>query len=98
MKTIPAKQHNPQGLHKRYEVKRLPDPDEPHRDSDDKAVYFVLRVDHDGDDRDHIRACWAAALEFARRTRNRQMADDLRLLVAYHTGMLAAREVAEEIE
>jgi hypothetical protein len=91
MKDIPPQIMNEKGLHRRYDVKPLDGENDPN------AVYFVLRLDHQGSDRKHTQACRLAALEFARQTANKELADDLRSLVAYHAGMAAAREVGEDL-
>lgn len=93
MKAIPAKSQNEGGLHRRYVVTK--EDGVPRDDSDKDAVYFVLRLDHRGDDRAHIRACHTAALAFCDSCDNARMARELRELVAYHAGMLVAREIAE---
>lgn len=56
MSMLPTKEENPDGLHRRYEV-RMADG----TPTDPDAVYFVLRLDPGGDDPEHIRTCrWAA--------------------------------------
>lgn len=53
---LPSAADNPTGLHRRYIVTKADgtpcDPD---------AFYFVLRLDSGGDDKQHIKACRAAA-------------------------------------
>ncbi len=55
-----SEQQNPQGLHARYLVSKTSG--EP---VDENAVYFVLRLDSNGDDQQHIAACRAAARAYA---------------------------------
>ena len=98
MKEIPRRYDDTEGgLHLRYEVKPLSgeiDVDPP--DHEGKPQYFVLRLDHLGTDRQHIRACHAAALAYAKACGNERLERELRELVAYHAGMLVAREIAED--
>lgn len=61
MSAIPSQKNNPNGLHQRYEVKKLNG--EP---TDPMATYFVLRLDHFGRDGLHIRACREAAIAYAK--------------------------------
>lgn len=53
---IPTKAQNPLGLHQRYAITKADG-----AACDPQAVYFVLRLDNQGDDDAHIRACRAAA-------------------------------------
>jgi hypothetical protein len=71
---IPSKAENPNGLHHRYNVTKA---DGSPRDPN--AAYFVLRLDSGGSDPAHIKACRAAAREYARCAPGhlRQMADEL---------------------
>ena len=62
MDGIPTAQDNPKGLHQRYAVTRADG-----SPTDASAVYFVLRLDGRGDDKHHIAACQAAALEYVDR-------------------------------
>lgn len=55
---LPSAAQNPNGLHKRYEVKKLVG------ETDPNAVYFVLRLDNGGDDPAHVEACREAAFEY----------------------------------
>lgn len=79
-KPIPAKPQNPNGLHRRYEVRKADG-----SPVDPNAVYFVLRLDSDGTDPDHIQACRVAALAYSDQFpvghRLRRLADELRELV-----------------
>lgn len=88
MKDIPRKfDSTAGGLHQRYNVTKL------EGQTDSNAIYFVLRVDGFGGDQAHIRACQEAALRYAECCDNPRLASDLVSLVAYHRGILAAREV-----
>ena len=77
---IPTQTQNPNGLHQRYIVKKVDgspvDPD---------AVYFVLRIDGDGDDPIHIAACQNAINSYcdtlAANKHMPQLVDDLRAIV-----------------
>jgi len=60
MKKLPLESENPEGLHNRYIVKKVSG--EP---IDDKAEYFILRLDKYGDDPKHIAACRKAILTYA---------------------------------
>jgi hypothetical protein len=90
--TLPVQVLGADGLYKRYEVTHadgsLTDPD---------AIYFVLRLDAGGSDVEHIEACQDAALEFCRKIANKRLAAELKELVRYYRGMLAARQVAEDL-
>lgn len=101
MKEIPQRWRDSEGgLHLRYEVKPLSaeiDADSPHPKSDLKPQYFVLRLDHLANDRQHIQASHVAALAYAKACGNDRLAKELRELVAYHAGMLVAREIAEDL-
>jgi len=60
MSNIPTRKENPDGLHKRYIVKkRNRSPINP------KAEYFVLRVDVYGSDIDYVNACRKAVMAYA---------------------------------
>jgi hypothetical protein len=84
-----------QSLYARYKVSKAhPETDGP---DDPKAIYFVLRIDSEGGDEDHIKACQAAAMEFCRRTKNQHMADDLRRILIEQTALLAAKNIAREL-
>lgn len=58
--TIPIKERNPKGFHQRYYIEKLNG--EP---IDEGAEYFVLRLDEGGDP-EHVQACRAAIIEYAR--------------------------------
>lgn len=58
---LPTAAENPQGLHSRYHVTKVSG--EP---TDERAEYFVLRIDSFGHDAAHVAACRAAAEEYAR--------------------------------
>lgn len=96
VKTIPGCHQNNDGLYQRYDVKKR----YPTKDGEDspKAMYFVLRLDAEGDDKEHIEACQAAALEFARRTNNRQLAEDLIRIVAEQAGLLRIKNIMTDID
>ena len=51
IRELPTKAENPNGLHTRYRVSKI------EGEVDDRAVYFVLRVDPDGSDPDWTRRC-----------------------------------------
>lgn len=78
-----TEKQNPNGLHQRYVVaKASGEPIDP------KAVYFVLRLDTDGDDEAHTEACREAARAYCtsvfrlRKPNNlRQLAKELWKLV-----------------
>lgn len=95
MRTIPMKKlslsDDEQGLYCRYDIKRVDGEVDP-----PGSLFFVLRLDAQGDDPAHIEACHAAALEFARRTRNRMLADDLVRIVAEQAGILATKKRSKE--
>lgn len=55
MNKIPSKKDNPNGLHKRYYVMKALGK------TDVKAVYFVLRLDKRGKDKEWSEACRKAA-------------------------------------
>lgn len=71
MKQIPTQEQNPNGLHQRYQVKKLvrkygyknaipfgKSGDEMKAvNTDPEAEYFVMRLDEGGKDREHIKAC-----------------------------------------
>lgn len=50
-KSIPTQEQNPKGLHQRFYVEKL------NGETDPKAEYFVLRLDNNGKDPNHINAC-----------------------------------------
>lgn len=51
MKNIPTQTENPKGLHQRFHIEKL------NGETDPKAEYFVLRLDSNGKDPNHINAC-----------------------------------------
>lgn len=58
---ISTREENPQGFHQRYKVTKLNgDP------IDESSEYFVLRLDENGDDMNHIAACRKAILTYAK--------------------------------
>ncbi len=57
---IPTQEQNPKGLHQRYVVSKTSG-----KPVDEKAEYFVLRLDWGGDDHRHIEACRKAVLKYA---------------------------------
>jgi hypothetical protein len=74
MKKFPTKEENPKGLHLRYIVSKVNgDP------VDENAEYFVLRLDKNGSDPNHIAACRRAIIEYAIAIREHlpQLSDDL---------------------
>lgn len=83
MGAIQSVKDNPYGLHQRYIVTKASG--EP---VDDTAAYFVLRLDCDGDDKNHIQACRWAAREYAHKiladdgaTHLHQMANELHCMI-----------------
>ena len=74
MSKLPLKSENPAGLHQRYFVEKLDG--EP---MDDRAEYFILRLDKFGTDPKHISACRKAILTYADEIRDHlpKLADDL---------------------
>jgi hypothetical protein len=71
---LPSIEENPQGFHQRYVVtKTNGEPVDP------RAIYLVLRLDPFGDDLEHVRACRAAAVEYAKKAPPHltQMAEEL---------------------
>lgn len=52
---LPSRESNPDGLHQHYIVRKADGTCDP------KAKYFVLRLDLDGDDKEHVAACRKAA-------------------------------------
>ena len=57
---IPKQEENPKGLHQRYIVSKSNG-----KPIDEKAEYFVLRVDLNGSDPKHIEACRKAVITYA---------------------------------
>ena len=74
MKKIPTQQENPNGLYLRYNVTKTNG--EP---VDEKAEYFVLRLDEGGDDIKHIKACRKAIRVYAKKIKKHlpQLSKDL---------------------
>lgn len=98
MKEIPNRYNDTEGgLHRRYKVTKI-DRDGKEVPPDPNAVYFVLRLDHGGSDPRHILACQEGVLEFARACPNRRMAAEIRELVAFHRGVMVAKEIVSEVE
>ncbi len=60
MAQLPTHIENPDGLHQRYNVSKTNG--EP---VDANAEYFVLRLDDEGDDNKHIKACRIGVLAYA---------------------------------
>jgi hypothetical protein len=59
MTQIPTPEENPKGLHQRYNItKHDGTPIDPN------GIYFVLRLDFNGNDLAHIKACRAASLKY----------------------------------
>ncbi len=94
---LPNEQDNPNGLHQRYIVRKANgDPVDP------RAIYFVLRLDGDGDDIDHIAACRAAARRYVERLEQlrtpwlQQMTQELRELLDSLDGIVC-RTVTKEV-
>lgn len=56
---IPTREQNPNGLHQRYIVAKT------RGKLDEKAEYFVLRLDNNGNDPNHIKACRRAIAVYA---------------------------------
>ncbi len=57
---IPTKEENPKGLHQRYIVSKADG-----TPTGDNVEYFVLRLDKNGKDRNHVNACRKAVLKYA---------------------------------
>lgn len=60
MSKLPTQEENPNGLHGRYIVEKVNG--EP---VDERAEYFILRLDEFGSDPNHIIACRKAAVTYA---------------------------------
>lgn len=77
---IPTAQQNPEGLHQRYIVSKADG-----TPIDPEAIYFVLRIDGEGDDPIHIAACVNAVNEYcntlAANKHLPKLVDDLRAIV-----------------
>lgn len=61
MSKLPTQQENPKGLYNRYIVEKVSG--EP---VDERAEYFILRLDEFGDDPIHIEACRKAIITYAK--------------------------------
>ena len=74
MSKLPSQDENPKGLHERYTVSKTSG--EP---LDERAEYFILRLDEFGNDPNHIAACRKAAVTYAREIYPHipQLAEDL---------------------
>lgn len=72
--TIPPYAENQKGLHQRYKISKL------WGKTDPKAEYFVLRLDLNGSDSNHILACRKAIQTYADAIESTipQLAKDLR--------------------
>jgi hypothetical protein len=67
---VPTPSENPTGFHTRYQVKKLIESENfkgqyVAKDPDKEAEYFVLRLDQNGRDQTHIRACRIAVQAYA---------------------------------
>lgn len=72
MSIIPTQIENPSGLHQRYIIQKIVPTDDIRYadglkvvDVDPRAEYFVLRLDFNGQDKEHISACRHAVLHYA---------------------------------
>lgn len=78
MITIPTKEQNPNGLHQKYYIQKLdgyevvgrdffeqPIIEPNYKPVDENAEYFVLRLDENGSDKNHIEACRKAVIMYA---------------------------------
>lgn len=73
MNTIPTKESNPKGLHRRFVLRKITGWKKNGFDSykaitkavDPNAEYFVLRLDDGGSDPNHIAACRKAVIAYA---------------------------------
>lgn len=65
MNNFPTQEENPDGLHGRYIVFKTNG--EP---VDEDAEYFILRLDKNGSDPNHISACRKAILTYAEEIKN----------------------------
>jgi hypothetical protein len=72
---IPDPQLNPNGLHRKYIVSKTDN-----SPVDERAEYFVLRLDDYGKDPEHVRACRVAILKYADEIQGHlpQLATDIR--------------------
>jgi len=73
MSKIPIKEENPNGLHRRFVLRKIVGWRKDGFESfkaitkavDPKAEYFVLRLDNGGSDPNHIEACRKAIIAYA---------------------------------
>jgi len=78
MNKIPTQTENPNGLHKRYEIRKVVKnenageqiggiivPEFSTKRVDEGSEYFVMRLDEGGKDREHIKACRIGVLAYA---------------------------------
>ena len=74
MSKLPTQEENPNGLHGRYIVEKVNG-----EQVDERAEYFILRLDEFGNDPNHIIACRRAAVTYAREIYPHipQLAEDL---------------------
>lgn len=74
MEKIKTQQENPKGLHQRYNLNKCNG-----KPIDQDAEYFVLRVDWNGKDPKHIKACRKAILTYAENIKDHlpELAEDL---------------------
>lgn len=85
---IPTQRENEKGLHQRYHIQKVvkSDPDFFCNDNytlervDEKAEYFVLRLDKGGSDLEHIKACRIGVNAYADAIRHHlpELANDLK--------------------
>lgn len=90
---LPTAEDRPNGLHQRYRVLKL------HGTTDPNAVYFVLRLDPEGDDKFHVKACRIAALAYANAVKDSRLhfvGEDLRALIATWCDVEALRNTHTE--
>lgn len=75
---LPTPEENPNGLHGRYKVTKADG-----SPCDPKAIYFVLRIDGNGSDLEHIAACRLAAMKYVQNAPDhlQQMANELQSLL-----------------
>lgn len=74
MNRIPTKKENPEGLHQKYIINKSNG-----SQIDNDAEYFVLRLDKNGSDPIHIKACRQAVLTYANHIKDHlpQLSSDL---------------------
>lgn len=95
---LPSKQDNPEGLHQRYDIKKI------FGNTSNYAQYFVLRIDAQGGDPTHLAACQQAARVYANQIKEHlpQLAADLHRLLDTNEAELRQRlasngEVGREV-